>query len=109
MFNISLKNRIMGRVYTIWTVKKIATPVFAEAIALLALAFWGAKHVFVFSVLRNAFGASDSVYSLVGFFANNFILADVVSKIIFLGIVATLFFLGTEMLKTKGHEQASFI
>lgn len=94
----------MRRIYAIWILRKAASPVFGEMVALVFLVFLAGRHFFVFDVFRNALGSSDTLYSLAGFFVNNFMLAGGVSKILSLGILMTIFLLGREFLKFKKRE-----
>jgi hypothetical protein len=97
--NDMVKKKIMRKVYAIWFFRQLARPVFIEAVLLSFLIFLASRYIYVFSVMRNAFNSSDSVYSLSGFFVRNFMIADTISQLIALGLFATLMFLGKDLFK----------
>ena len=68
---ITLKKRIMRRVYVTWFVRK-ATPAAGELAGFGVLSFWGLKFVSPIDVLINSISAADSFRALVIFYSNAF-------------------------------------
>lgn len=99
--NINLKKKVMRQVYAIWLFRKISSPIFIEIVILSILVFLASKYIYVFRVMRNAFNATDSVYSLPGFFVRNFMIADAISKLITIGLIITILFFGKDLLKKR--------
>lgn len=96
-----IKKKIMRRVYTIWLFKKITSPVFIETFVFAAMLFLAVSYISFLNVMRNAFNASSSVFSLPEFFVNSFIAADTISKLLLMGMMFMVFILSRDLLFRK--------
>jgi hypothetical protein len=99
--NDMVKKKIMRRIYLIWFFRKITSPVFIEGFVFAAMLFLAVSYISFLNVMRNAFNASSSVFSLPEFFVNSFISADTISKLLLVGIIFMALILSRELLFKK--------
>ncbi len=92
-----LKKRIMRRVYAIWFVKSV----YAK------MAFFGAVliasylHISFVHVFSNTLNASSGFLLSAKYLTSSFAAADIISKSLFVGMLAAVFITGKDLFKLK--------
>lgn len=94
MDNISqnLKSKTMRRIYAVWFFKKLTSPFVVELFFLAAIFFGLTAYV----SLKNIFNNTPSVFSpgaVAGFFASAFYETEMIVRVLFVGMLASLAFL----------------
>ena len=99
--NLILKKRIMRKIYLLWFLKKINSPVSIKTGIFLISATLAGYYISFISIFKNALKSSHSPIDLTSFFVRSFSYADLPSKLIVLMLLASIYLLLEEVFKKR--------
>lgn len=97
--SLSLKNKIMARVYAIWFFRKMTSVFALEVFSFVALFAYLAHCVSLGHIAANFYSSLNSFSSASGFMFSAFSSAELLVKIIFIGLLTASVFMVRDLFK----------
>lgn len=102
--DILLKKRIMRRVYLVW----FARSIYAKMAVFGAILLAANLHISFVHVFFNTVNASSGFLLSAKYLTSSFMAADIISKSLFVGMLAAIFIIGKDLFKFK-RENTLFV